>query len=80
MLKLDAIEDGRKRARLSITAAPGESDTSVLRRGFAELLEACPNDYQPLRLRVRFERDTRGRESSRRLFLTMIYQLKRLKS
>ena len=80
MLKLDAIEDGRKRARLSITAAPGESDASVLRRGFAELLEACPNDYQPLRLRVRFERDTRGRESSRRLFLTMIYQLKRLKS
>jgi hypothetical protein len=71
-LKLDPIEEGRLRIRHSITSPPGESDAQTVAVGWYQLMDACPETHQPLRLRIRFERDTYGRESSRRIFLTLI--------
>ena len=71
-LKLDQVEENRLRLRDSVTAEPAEPDTDAILRGVRALLLACPETHQPLRLRIRFERDTYGRETSRRIFVTLI--------
>ncbi len=71
-LKLDLIEDDRIRIRTSVTAQPAEPDVDAIVRGFRDLGAACPETHQPLHLRIRFERDSPGRENSRRIFLVLI--------
>ena len=76
-MKTDEVEDGKLRLRESVTAGAQETEGAVIVRGLLALLCACPDSHQPLRLRIRFERDSRGRESSRRLFLTLIAEPRR---
>jgi hypothetical protein len=71
-LKLDPIEDGRLRARCSVTATPDEHDIDAITRGLREMWAAIPETHRGHRFYIDWECDRRGRESSRRIFLTLI--------
>lgn len=71
-LKLDAIEDGRLRARHSVTTATDESYIDAIARGLREMWAAIPDTHRGHRFYIDWECDRVGRESSRRIFLTLI--------
>jgi hypothetical protein len=73
MKPLVKIEEGRLRGRLSVTAVQGESQLDATWRGWDELLDACPDTHWASRCYCDPERYRKGRRTSRRLFLTMIY-------
>jgi hypothetical protein len=74
----DPIENGGKRWRLSVTAAPGESDIDAIDSAIDELFDALDEhpSQQFRKLAADYERDRNsarpGRSSSRRIFLTLI--------
>ena len=66
------LDDGNLQFRCNVTMAQGEADRPAILRGIVELFEACDDPMHAYRIRINFERDTPGRETSRRIFLTLI--------
>jgi hypothetical protein len=79
-LKVDTLDDGNLRLRDSVTADREEAFpfADAVADGLAELIESTPATHQARNLRVSYERDRGERRwNSRRVFLTLIAELRR---
>lgn len=68
----EPIEDGKLRLRSHVTAGPQEPLYAAEERGLDKLRASVPTTHWIGHKTASYERARRGRESSRRIFLTLI--------
>ena len=76
-IKSEPVELGRIRYRVSVTAVQDETPEDALWRAFDAMLDSLPAEQQFRSLRASYEHERGGRETSRRVFLTMISEPRR---
>ena len=71
-MKVTPLDNGEFRVRFNLTVGRDEAENDALAWAAGEMLDALPVTHQFRKLQASFERDRKGRESSRRIFLTLI--------